>query len=109
MGLLQAIAKLNVEVAFTMATETTSVIFSTIQPDDTDIMLPDGSQVQIIDSLEDAAASGVGLIKKFQYGALIRDEEMLLVWHDDLDQIFSHASKLEEKLLALVSLGSHRA
>lgn len=101
-GLLAAISKMNVEVAFTMATETTQVIFSTLQPDDTDLLLSDGSQLQIVDSLADIAKSGIGLIKKFQYGALIREEELLLIWHDDLDKIFGHAQKLEEKLLALV-------
>lgn len=103
-GLLAAITKLNVGVAFTMKTDTTHVVFSTLLPDDVDLLLPDGSQLQVVDSLEEIANSGTGLIKKFQYGALIRDVEILLIWHDDLDKIFNHASRLEEKLLAVVSI-----
>jgi len=41
--------------------------------------------------------------KKFQYACLVRDERMALVWHDDLQQIIPHATRLEEKLLSLVS------
>jgi hypothetical protein len=100
--LLQAITKLNVEVAFTMSTETTEVIFSVLKPDETDIMLGDGSQLQIIDSLADVARSGSGLVKKFQYGALIREEQILLVWHDDLDKILGQATAIEERLLGLI-------
>jgi hypothetical protein len=65
-------------------------------------MLGDGSQLQIIDSLADIARSGSGLVRKFQYGALIREEQILLVWHDDLDKILSQASAIEERLLGLI-------
>src|ERR1700712_3829745 len=69
----QAVTKLNVEVAITMSTETTQIILSLLQPDQTDIMLPDGAQLQIIDSLSDIVRAGLTLLKKFQYAALIRD------------------------------------
>jgi hypothetical protein len=101
--LFQAVAKINVEVAFTMATETTHVIFQILKSDEATVMLPNGSQLQIIDSLAEIARSGSSLVKKFQYGALIRDEQILLVWHDDLDKILLQASFIEEKLLGLVS------
>jgi hypothetical protein len=41
-------------------------------------------------------------LKKLQYAALVRREETLLVWHDDLQQILPHSMRLEEKLLSLV-------
>lgn len=102
-ALLSAISTMNVEVAFTMSTEATRVILSTIMPEDTNVMLAGGSQLQIVDSLEDISTSGVGSIKKFQYGTLVRKDRMLLIWHDDIDKILPHASTIEEKLLALVS------
>jgi hypothetical protein len=37
---------------------------------------------------------------------LVREEQIVLIWHDDLQQIIPHATRLEEKLLSLVSLGS---
>lgn len=104
-ALLSALNKMKVEVAFTMSTETTKVILSTILPGDTDILLAGGSQLQIVDSLEDIFNSGTGAIKKFQYGALIRKDQMLLIWHDDIDKLIPHAQRLEEKLLALVRMG----
>jgi hypothetical protein len=102
--LLAAVQKINVEVAFTMSTETTSVIFSTLQPHQTDIILPNGSQLQVVDSLMDIVASSSSTIKKFQYAALVREEKFLLVWHDQLDKILSHAADIEGKLLAMVSI-----
>lgn len=101
--LLAAVQKINPEVAFTMSTETTDVIFSTLQPHQTEIILPNGSQLQVIGSLSDVAASTSSTVKKFQYAALIREERLLLVWHDDLDRILAHAGDLEGKLLAMVS------
>jgi len=99
--LLAAVRKLNVEVAFTMRTETTKVILSTLEPHQSEVLLTNGSQLQVVDSLAEIASSS---IKKFQYACLVRQEGMMLVWHDDLQQILPHARALEEKLLSLVSL-----
>lgn len=98
--LLAAVRKINAEVAFTMVTETIRVVISSIEPGQKEVTMADGSQLQVVASLEDVANMNV---KKFQYGCLIRDEEMLLIWHDDLQVIIPHASKMEEKLLSLVS------
>jgi hypothetical protein len=100
--LLAAVQKINAEVAFTMSTETTHVIFSNLQPYQTEVVFPRGNQLQVIDSLGDIVR--LGKIKKFQYAALVREERVLLVWHDDLDKILNHAVSVEEKLLALVRL-----
>lgn len=97
--LLGAVQTMNVEVAFTMATETVQAILDALTPGQTEIFLGNGSQLQIIDSLANISTS----TKKLQYAALIREEQLMLVWHDDLDRIMSHAAKLEDKLLALVS------
>ena len=99
-----AITRINAEVAFTMATETTNAIFSILHPRQTEVILPRGSQLQVIDSL--AEIVGSGRIKKFQYAALIREEQVLLIWHDDLDKILTHAASVEEMLLALVRVNS---
>ena len=98
--LLSVIKKLNVEVAFTMRTDAIDAIVATLEDFQTDILLTDGSQVQVLDSLQEILTSH---IKKFQYAALIRSEKMLLVWHDDLQQILPHALQIEDKMLSLVS------
>jgi hypothetical protein len=97
--LLGAVQTMNVEVAFTMATETVQAILNVLTPGQTEIFLGNGSQLQIIDSLANISTS----TKKLQYAALIREEQLMLVWHDDLERIMSHAARLEDKLLALVS------
>ena len=99
--LLQAITKLNVEVAFTMSTETTEVILSILKPEENGIMLADGSQLQIVDSLAEIARYGSGAVKKFQYAALVREEGFLLVWHDDLDKILGHTKRFVLKHAAV--------
>jgi hypothetical protein len=102
-----AITRINAEVAFTMATETTNAIFSTLHPRQTEVILPRGSQLQVIESLSEIVRSG--RVKKFQYAALIREEQVLLIWHDDLDKILTHAASVEDKLLALVRFTAFRS
>lgn len=94
--------KINVSVAFTLSTETTKIIFSLLQPNQTELILPSGFQVQVIDSLSEIACSPSSSVKKFQYAALIREERILLVWHDELHKILVHAEDVEGKLLAFV-------
>jgi hypothetical protein len=103
-SLLSATQKLNVEVTFTMRTDAVDAILAALEPFQTDVLFTDGSQVQVVDSLRDILTTNV---KKLQYAALIRQEKMLLVWHDDLQQILPHAARTEEKLLSLVSRVSH--
>lgn len=98
--LLSAVRKINAEVAFTMKTETVDVVLSSLEPFQTELPMSNGSQLQIMDSLNDVANT---TIKKFQYACLIRKERLLLLWHDDLQHIIPHASRMEEKLLSLVS------
>lgn len=98
--LLAAVRKINAEVAFTMCTETIRVIVSSIEPGQKEVTMADGSQLQVVNSLNEVANTNV---KKFQYGAIVRKENMLLIWHDDLQLIIPHAMKMEEKLLSLVS------
>lgn len=99
--LLSAVRKINAEVAFTMRTETVDVVISSLEPFQTELPMNGGSQLQIMDSLNDVATT---TIKKFQYACLIRKERMLLLWHDDLQHIIPHASRMEEKLLSLVRI-----
>ncbi|KAF2454646.1 glycosyl transferase family group 2-domain-containing protein [Lineolata rhizophorae] len=99
--LLAAVQKLNVEVAFTMHTETTQTIISTLEKDQTEIVLRNGSQLQVVDSLIDIA-SGCSNVKKFQYACLVRRDNIVLVWHDELQSLLGHAADLEGRLLSLI-------
>ncbi|KAF2432593.1 hypothetical protein EJ08DRAFT_123024 [Tothia fuscella] len=97
--LLAACLKLNAQVAFTMRTETVEIILSTLEPFQTDLLMTDGSQLQVLNSLTDISTTN---LKRFQYSCLLRHERMLLIWHDDLQEILPHAIQLEERLLSLI-------
>jgi hypothetical protein len=99
---MSAVLKINVEVAFTMMTEITKLIFDTLDSEQTDLLLPDGSQYQILDSVSAITTSASSEFKRFQYTCLLRRERMILIWHDDVQQILQHASDVERTLLTLV-------
>ncbi len=101
--LVAAVQKINVEVAFTMSTDASDVIFGTLMDCQNELVLADGSQYQIVDSLADISKGGANRIKKFQYACLVRQEKVVLVWHDDIQRILLHAQEVEQKLLGLVS------
>lgn len=98
--LLGAVKRVNPGVALTMSTDGTQAIFDVLEPHETELMFQNGSQIQIFDSMADIAASIT--IKKFQYAALVRQERVLLVWHDELGAILSQAMEIESRILALV-------
>jgi len=97
--LLVAVQRLNVGIALTIQPELLGAIVDSLYPGQTELRLKDGSQLQIIDSLISVTSSGV---KKFQYACLLRQERMVLVWQDEVHQILTHASRVEEKLLSYV-------
>jgi hypothetical protein len=98
--LLQAVKRINPGVALTMSTDGTSAIFDVLEPFETELMFQNGSQIQIFESMAEVATSST--IRKFQYAALLRQERLLLVWHDDLGAILSQAMEIESRILALV-------
>lgn len=98
--LLGAVIRLNLVVAMTMRPQMLDGILASLSPGQTELRFKDGSQLQIIDSLTFAQPTTV---KKFQYACVCRQERLVLVWQDDLQNIIPHANRLEEKLLSLVS------
>ncbi|KHE87351.1 hypothetical protein GE21DRAFT_1331802 [Neurospora crassa] len=93
------VQRLNLAVAFTMKPDMLDGILVSLRPNQSELKLMDGSQLQIADSLNSMVPANV---KKFQYACLVRQEGILLVWHDDLLQIVPTAARIEEKLLAMV-------
>jgi hypothetical protein len=105
-NLLAAVKRVNPGVALTMSTDGTQAIFDVLEAHETELMFQNGSQIQIFESMADIAGSIA--IRKFQYAALVRQERVLLVWHDDLGAILSQAMDIESRLLALV-WGTHKS
>ena len=100
--LMAAVSRLNVGVAFTMFTATTDVIFDSLSPSQTEFTLSNGSQYQIIESMSDISKSASTKIKRFQYACLVRKERLVLLWHDEVQKILSHAAIVERNLLASI-------
>ncbi|KAK7740513.1 hypothetical protein SLS53_005356 [Cytospora paraplurivora] len=97
--LLFAVQRLNVGVAVTMKPDMLAGIIAGLSPGQQELRLKGGSQLQILDSLASITASGV---KKFQYGAILRQEGVLLVWQDEIQHVLAHAQRMEDKLLTYV-------
>lgn len=98
--LINAVRRINPGVALTMSTDGTQAIFDVLEPSETELMFQNGSQIQIFESMAGLANSST--VRKFQYAALLRQERLLLVWHDDLGAILSQAMEVESRILALV-------
>jgi hypothetical protein len=101
--LVRAVEALGLDVAVSISTETTEAIFDVISDNDHDLDLGDGLQLQIVDSMSDIVRNGPSQIAVSQHAALLRNERVLLAWHDDVDKVLEQATKVEEKLLGLVS------
>lgn len=97
--LLFAVQRLNVGVAVTMKPDMLAGIIAGLSPGQQELRLKGGSQLQILDSLASCTAAGV---KKFQYGAILRQEGVLLVWQDEIQHVLAHAQRMEDKLLTYV-------
>jgi hypothetical protein len=94
-----AVMRLNLCVAATLRPQMLDGIIDSLAPGQTELRFKDGSQLQIIDSLTLAQPSN---IKKFQYACICRQERLVLVWQDDIQNIVPQAIRVEERLLSLV-------
>ncbi|KAM3502634.1 hypothetical protein MY10362_004703 [Beauveria mimosiformis] len=94
-----AVSRMNLAVAVTIRPRLLEGIMMTLTEGQTELRLKDGSQLQVIDSLNHAHPTTV---KKYQYACICQQERMLLVWHDDISHVLGHAAHLEEKLLTMI-------
>ena len=94
-----AVIRLNLVVAMAIRPQMLDGIIASLVPGQTEIRFKDGSQLQIIDSLSFAQPSTV---KRLQYACVCRQERILLVWQNDLQEIIPQATRMEERLLSLI-------
>lgn len=97
--LLGAAMRLNLAVAMTMRVQILDGILASLAPGQSELRFKDGSQLQIIDSLTLAQPAN---IRKFQYACVCRQERLILVWQDDIQNIIPQATRVEERLLSLI-------
>lgn len=94
-----AVQRMNLAVALTIRPRLLDGILMALTEGQSELRFKDGSQLQVIDSLLHAHPTTV---KKYQYACICQQERLLLVWHDDISLVLSHAAHLEEKLLAMI-------
>lgn len=103
-SLVQTVSKLGFQVALSIATETTEAIFDVISEEDHEIILGDGLHLQVVDCMNNLMRIGLSQARRFPYATLVRNERILLVWHDEADKVLQQAVTTEEKLMELVRL-----
>ncbi|EPS39591.1 hypothetical protein H072_6642 [Dactylellina haptotyla CBS 200.50] len=102
-SLLNAVANLDVYVAFTMKSYITEPIFKALRPDQKELVLKrGGDRYQVVDSLEEIAQASPKDISRFQYICFVREERVVLLWHDSIKEIVDHAAKVEETFLSQI-------
>ncbi|KIK65212.1 hypothetical protein GYMLUDRAFT_386618 [Collybiopsis luxurians FD-317 M1] len=92
-----AVRQLNPVVAIKVRSAAVHAALATVPEDSTAIYLDIGTRIQILETLSQLPSAD-----KEQCGAFIRDERVLVVWSDDLDNILSLCSDFESKLVKLV-------
>ncbi|KAK6498471.1 hypothetical protein TWF481_011062 [Arthrobotrys musiformis] len=102
-SLLNAVANLDVYVAFTMKSYITEPIFKALPLNATELELKKGGdRYQVVDSLEEIAQASPKDISRFQYICFVREERVVLLWHDSIKEIVDHAAKVEEVFLSQI-------
>jgi hypothetical protein len=101
--MVRTVARLGVQAAFSIATDSTDAIFDVIGDEDFGIMLGNGLDLQVVDQMADLMRIGLAHPRRYPYAALIRNERILLVWHDEADKLLQQAVATEEQLMQLVS------
>ncbi|KIW40901.1 hypothetical protein, variant 2 [Exophiala oligosperma] len=94
-GLFEQIGRLNVKVAMTVNTDVIQSFLQTSQ-------LP---YVPYLDSLRIQVLPDITYLsdcKKHHFAAFIRDLGLLVVWHNDPEQIISRAEQIEQHLVSLL-------
>lgn len=101
---VKATLKLDVPIAFTMSSEITAALLSQIAPEQTQLGDPrTGIVLPIIDSIEQIA-SGEAPITRDQFICLCKQEQIVLVWGDTVENIVSQGTDVETWLVGLVSI-----
>ncbi|EIW55944.1 uncharacterized protein TRAVEDRAFT_171869 [Trametes versicolor FP-101664 SS1] len=92
-----AIRVLNPAVAIKVRSAAVHAAFSEVGPDDRSIYIDANTRIQILDTMVDLPTAD-----KEQSAAFIRDERVLVVWSDSIDNIIPTCHDFEERLIKLL-------
>ncbi|KAK9461690.1 glycosyl transferase family group 2-domain-containing protein [Lipomyces oligophaga] len=91
------VAGLNVSVCLRVGFPMINVLMSYL-PDTADsISLSENARIQVIENL-----GSLPRVRKFQYAAFIREDQSLVLWADDVEQLLQMAGMIEELMMALI-------
>ncbi|KAJ9112303.1 hypothetical protein QFC19_000722 [Naganishia cerealis] len=93
-----AVTALNPEVAFKVKSPIVKTVMSTcITPDMAEFTINADTRIQILDELSHLACA-----RKHQYAAFIRDEGVLCVWADAVENVVAATESLEQALIDFI-------
>ncbi|KAJ8457048.1 hypothetical protein ONZ45_g18470 [Pleurotus djamor] len=92
-----AVKYLNPVVAIKIRSAAVNAALATVPEDTTALYVDAGTRIQILETM-----SHLPQADKEQCGAFIRDERVLVVWSDDLDNIIPLCADFDDKLIKLV-------
>ncbi|KAK9467990.1 glycosyl transferase family group 2-domain-containing protein [Lipomyces arxii] len=95
--LAECVAGLDVEVCLRLSFPVVKVLMAYLSPEALTVPLSENTRIQVLDSLSDLPRA-----RKYQYSAFVRSESCLLVWADDVRQLLSLASLLENRMMEVV-------
>jgi hypothetical protein len=99
---IAAFESIDASVAFTMSSEITASLFRQMSPYQTDIVIqPHGIRIPIVESLQQVVnLAGANQIRG--NACIVRNERVVLVWTDSVDNILPHGTELEKLLVETV-------
>ncbi|KAK9486205.1 glycosyl transferase family group 2-domain-containing protein [Lipomyces starkeyi] len=95
--LAEYVAGLNVEVCLRLSYPVINVLLSYLPAEAVSIPLSENTRIQVLETLSDLPRA-----RKYQYSAFVRSEGCLIVWADDVRQLLSLATLLENRMMELV-------
>ncbi|KAK9235210.1 glycosyl transferase family group 2-domain-containing protein [Lipomyces kononenkoae] len=95
--LAEYVAGLNVEVCLRLSYPVVHVLLSYLPRVAASVSLSENTRIQVLETLSDLPHA-----RKYQYAAFIRNEGCLMVWADDVRQLISLATLLENRMMELV-------
>ena len=99
--------RLNLAVLFTMSSDITSLLFTRISGEDSEITLsPNNITVPVVKSLRDLAHDGAG-VRRRDFCCFVREQRMVLVWSNSADEVMLQGADVESKLMSSVCLSHH--
>lgn len=99
---IAAFESLDAAIAFTMSSDITASLFRQLSPYQTEIVIqPHGIKIPIVDSLQQVV--DLANTRHMRGNAcIVKDEKIVLVWTNSIDNLLPHGAELEKLLVETV-------